>query len=111
MSESFVTIIQYTYTTLLPLVLGYIVKCIKDIKESKNIGKEADMLILRLILIDMHDRYIKQGYVTNQGFVTFNEFWELYHEKFKGNHLTEKFKKEIEALPTQAASWEEENHD
>lgn len=108
MNENIVTIIQYTYTTLLPLVLGYIVKCIKEIKESKNIGKEADMLILRLILVDMHDRYMKQGFVTNQSFVTFNEFWELYHEKFKGNHLTEKFKKEVESLPIKNDSWEED---
>lgn len=109
MNESIVTFIQYAYTTLLPLVLGYIVKCIKEIRESKNTGKEADILILRLILVDMHDKYIKQGYVTNQGFVTFNEIWELYHDKLKGNHLTEKFKKEIEALPTHLDSWEEEN--
>lgn len=106
MNENIATLIQYTYTTLLPLVLGYIVKCVKDIRQSKDIGKQADILILRLILVDMHDRYMKQGYITNQGFITFNEIWELYHEKYKGNHLTEKFKKEIEALPTKADSWE-----
>lgn len=107
MNDNLVTLVQYTYTTLLPLVLGYIVKSVKDIRESKNVGKEADMLILRLILIDMHDKYITQGYISNQGFVSFNEIWELYHEKLHGNHLTEKFKKEVEALPTRPDSWEE----
>lgn len=107
MNENLVTIIQYTYTTMLPLVLGYIVKSIREMRNSKNVGKEADMLILRLVLVDMHDRYLKQGYITNQGYVTFNEIWELYHDKLKGNHLTEKFKQEVDALPTRLASWEE----
>lgn len=106
MRESLVSIIQVTYTTLLPLVLAYIVKIVKDIRISKDTGREADVLILRLILVDMHDKYMKQGYITNQGFMTFTEIWELYHEKFKGNHLTDKFKKEVEALPIRTESWE-----
>lgn len=106
MRESLVSIIQVTYTTLLPLVLAYIVKTVKDIRISKDTGREADVLILRLILVDMHDRYMKQGYITNQGFMTFTEIWELYHEKFKGNHLTDKFKKEVESLPIRTESWE-----
>lgn len=111
MNEQLMSIIQITYTTLLPLILAYVCKNIKDIRESKNIGKEADMLILRLILIDLHDAYIRQGYVTTQGFVTFNEFWTLYHDGFSGNHLTEKFKKEVEALPIRPDSWEEDENE
>lgn len=107
MDENLVTLIQYTYTTVLPLALGYIIKTVKELKLNKDSGRETDMLVLRLILWDLHDRCISAGFITNQQFITFNEVWELYHTKYKGNHLTDKFKSEVEALPMRRETWEE----
>lgn len=109
MNQTIVNIIQVTYTTCLPLVLAYIVNKVKKISEDKDKGKQADILILRLILMDMHDKYVERGYLTTHSYSTFNEIWELYTDKFHGNHLTEKFKQEVDALPIRNETWEGEN--
>lgn len=98
MNQTLLSIIQITYSTAFPLIMGYVVKTIKDIKEAKDAGKQADMLILRLILIDMHDKYTTQGYISRNAYDTFDEVWELYTNKYKGNHLTQRFKEEVNEL-------------
>ena len=108
MSATLLSFIQVTYSTALPLVLAYIVSKINRINSVKDASKETDMLVLRLILIDLHDRAINKGYITRQMYITFDEVWTLYSEKYKGNHLTEKFKNEIDALPIRVEDWEEQ---
>jgi len=108
MSQALVNMIQVTYSTLLPLVLAYIVNRLNKINLAKDAGRETDMLVLRLILVDLHDRYVDRGYITRQAYMTFDEVWTLYTEKYKGNHLTQKFKAEVEALEIRPEGWEEE---
>lgn len=107
MSETITSIIDFSYKTILPLLLGYAVRTLKEYKESKNTSKQADMLVLRLILVDLHDRCIKQGYISNQMYITFNEVWDLYSNKYNGNHLTKKFKNDVDMLPTKSETWED----
>lgn len=108
MPDELVGIIQITYSTALPLVLAYIINKINKINDSKDYGRQTDLLVLRLILIDMHDQAINKGYITRQRYMTFDEVWTLYTEKYKGNHLTQKFKAEIDALPIKTEEWEDE---
>lgn len=98
MSEHWFTILQITYTALIPILLASIKYSISKHLNANDNGKKADMLILRLCLIDMHDRYMAQGYISRESYDTFDEIWTLYTEGYKGNHLTEKFKSEVDTL-------------
>lgn len=98
MSDTVVDIIQVTYSTLLPLVLTYIVAKIKKISDSKDCTKLAIMLILRMQLIQMHDNSMDQGWVSQNTYDTFGEVWDLYTDYYKGNHLTKRFKEDLDEL-------------
>lgn len=98
MSDHWFTIIQITYTALVPVLLAGIKFTVsKHIKSNDN-AKKADMLMLRLNLINIHDKCMSQGYITRETYDTFDEIWTLYTEGYKGNHLTEKFKSELDTL-------------
>ena len=103
MSETLADVIHVTYSTLLPLVLTYIVTKIKKISDSKDYTKMAIMLILRMQLIEIHDKSMEQGYISQNTYDTFDEVWKLYTEYYKGNHLTERFKKDLDNIELRAS--------
>ncbi len=108
-----------TYLIILPIFLtalmGYIVwllqeqkkQKIEDAKERDNrIKKETEqrsanskgtMLLLRVQLIEYHDRYIAQGSIPSYAYQNFCEMYETYHE-LGGNGMITKMMHEIEEL-------------
>nr|WP_288555597.1 hypothetical protein [uncultured Mediterraneibacter sp.] len=108
-----------TYLIILPIFLtalmGYIVwllqeqkkQKIEDAKERDNrIKKETEqrsanskgtMLLLRVQLIEYHDRYIAQGSIPSYAYQNFCEMYDTYHE-LGGNGMVTKMKNEIEEL-------------
>lgn len=108
-----------TYLIILPIFLtalmGYIVwllqeqkkQKIEDAKERDNrIKKETEqrsanskgtMLLLRVQLIEYHDRYIAQGSIPSYAYQNFCEMYEAYHE-LGGNGMITKMMHEIEEL-------------
>jgi len=98
MNPTLLNFIQITYSTALPLVLAYIVSKINKITSIKDASKEADMLVLRVLLIEIHDRFVPKGEIPRSTFQTFEEIWKLYHEGYGGNTLTDRFHEEVKAL-------------
>ena len=104
-----------TYTIVLPVVLGYIVwilqqqrkERLKDgIERDKRIDLEnkkreanskGTMLLLRVQLIDYHDKYVKKGYIPSYAYENFIEMYEAYH-RLGGNGMVTHMKEEIENL-------------
>ncbi|MBQ0142167.1 MAG: hypothetical protein KBT06_05120, partial [Prevotellaceae bacterium] len=90
MSDQAFAIFQVTYSLVMTSAVGCIAAFLKSHFSANKNSKQADMLLLRLALINIHDESMAQGYITRYSFKTFNEIWELYHTGYKGNTLTDK---------------------
>ena len=108
-------ILMQTYTIALPILLGYIVwllqeqrkKQIQDAKErDARIAEEKEvrdanstgtMLLLRVQLIEYHDKYMKLGSIPSYAYENFCEMYKAYH-RLGGNGMVTKMKQEIEEL-------------
>ncbi len=90
-----------TYTITLPIVLtalmGYIVWLLKNQKKDRDANSKGTMLLLRVQLIEYHDRYMKQGSIPSYAYENFIEMYDAYHE-LGGNGMITKMKHEIEEL-------------
>lgn len=90
-----------TYTTALPIILtalmGYIVWLLKNQKKDRDANSKGTMLLLRVQLIEYHDRYMAQGYIPSYAYENFMEMYEAYHS-LGGNGMVTKMYEEIHAL-------------
>lgn len=93
--------LMQTYTVALPIVLtalmGYIVWLLKNQKKDRDANSKGTMLLLRVQLIEYHDRYMKQGDIPSYAYENFIEMYDAYHE-LGGNGMITKMKHEIEEL-------------
>lgn len=96
-------ILMQTYVIALPIVLGYIVWLLKNQKKDRDANTKGTMLLLRVQLIDYHDRYMKLGGIPSYAYENFEEMYEAYHD-LGGNGMITKMKEEIEELHLGAKS-------
>ena len=90
-------ILTQTYTIALPVVLGYIVWLLQNQKKDRDANTKGTMLLLRVQLIEYHDKYMKLGEIPSYAYENFEEMYEAYH-KLGGNGMITKMKEEIEEL-------------
>lgn len=90
-------ILLQTYTIALPVVLGYIVWLLQNQKKDRDANTKGTMLLLRVQLIEYHDKYMKLGEIPSYAYENFEEMYEAYH-KLGGNGMITKMKEEIEEL-------------
>ena len=86
-----------TYTIALPIVLGYIVWLLKNQKKDRDANSKGTMLLLRVQLIEYHDKYVALGGIPSYAYENFVEMYEAYHS-LGGNGMVTKMKQEIEKL-------------
>lgn len=86
-----------TYTIALPVLLGYIVWLLKKQKKTRDANSKGTMLLLRVQLIEYHDKYMALGRIPSYAYENFCEMYEAYHE-LGGNGMITKMKEEIEEL-------------
>ena len=86
-----------SYIIALPIVLGYIVWVLQQQKKEKNANSRGTMLLLRVQLIEYHEKYIAQGSIPSYAYENFVEMYEAYRE-LGGNGMIVKMHKEIEEL-------------
>ena len=86
-----------TYTIVLPILLGYIVWLLKQQKKDRDANSRGTMLLLRVQLIEYHDKYMKLGEIPSYAYENFVEMYNAYHE-LGGNGMITKMKNEIEEL-------------
>lgn len=90
-----------TYTIALPIILtalmGYVVWLLQNQKKDRNANSKGTMLLLRVQLVEYHDRYTKTGEIPSYAYQNFMEMYEAYHE-LGGNGMVTKMKEEIEEL-------------
>ena len=87
-----------TYTVALPIVLtalmGYIVWLLKNQKKDRSANSKGTMLLLRVQLIEYHDKYTTLGEIPSYAYENFMEMYQAYHE-LGGNGMVTKMKQEI----------------
>lgn len=93
--------LMQTYTIALPVILtalmGYIVWLLKNQKKDRDANSKGTMLLLRVQLIEYHDKYMKQGDIPSYAYENFIEMYDAYHE-LGGNGMITKMKHEIDEL-------------
>ncbi len=90
-------IFMQTYTIVLPVVLGYIVWLLKNQKKDRDANSKGTMLLLRVQLIEYHDKYMSQGYIPSYACQNFTEMYDAYHE-LGGIGMITKMYEEIQEL-------------
>lgn len=90
-------IILTTYSVALPIVLGYIVWLLKQQKRERDANAKGTMLLLRVQLIEYHDKYTKLGHIPSYAYENFGEMYDCYHD-LGGNGMVTKMKEEIDSL-------------
>ena len=93
--------LMQTYSTALPIILtalmGYIVWMLKNQKKDRDANSKGTMLLLRVQLIEYHDRYTQMGEIPSYAYQNFMEMYDAYHA-LGGNGMVTKMKEEIEEL-------------
>lgn len=90
-------ILLQTYTIALPIILGYIVWLLKNQKKDRDANSKGTMLLLRVQLIEYHDKYMAQGDIPSYAYQNFVEMYKAYHE-LGGNGMITKMYEEIQEL-------------
>ena len=86
-----------TYTMAMPVIFGYIVWLLKQRKKSEDANGKGTMLLLRVQLIEYHDRYMAAGYIPSYAYENFVEMYEAYHN-LGGNGMVTHMQEEVKKL-------------
>ena len=86
-----------SYVIALPILLGYIVWLLKTQHNRQDANSKGTMLLLRVQLIEYHDKYMKKGSIPSYAFDNFSEMYEAYHA-LGGNGMATKMFDEIKTL-------------
>ena len=89
-------ILLQTYSVALPIILGYIIWLLKRQKKDRDANGKGTMLLLRVQLIEYHDRYTKEGHIPSYALENFIEMYEAYHELGGNGMVTEMYKEVLE---------------
>lgn len=94
-------ILLQTYTVALPIVLtalmGYVVWMLKRQKKDRDANSRGTMLLLRVQIIEYHDKYVREGKIPSYAYENFDEMYQTYHE-LGGNGMITKMYKEVQEL-------------
>lgn len=85
------------FEIVLTAFMGYIVWLLKQQKKERDANSRGTMLLLRVQLIEYHDKYMDQGYIPSYAYQNFCEMYEAYHE-LGGNGMITKMNEEIHEL-------------
>lgn len=94
-------ILLQTYTVALPIILtalmGYIVWILKRQKKDRDANSKGTMLLLRVQIIEYHDKYVREGKIPSYAYENFDEMYQAYHE-LGGNGMITKMYEEVQEL-------------
>lgn len=89
--------LMQSYTISLPVILGYIVWLLQNQKKDRDAQSKGTMLLLRVNLIEYHDKYIALGEIPSYAYQNFIEMYEAY-SSLGGNGMVTKMYEEIHDL-------------
>ena len=90
-----------TYTIALPIMLtafmGYIIWILQNQKSDRDANTKGTMLLLRVQLIEYHDRYTQMGEIPSYAYQNFVDMYNVYRA-LGGNGMIVKMYEEVEEL-------------
>lgn len=93
--------LMQTYLIALPIiltsVLGYVVWFLKEQKKDRDANSKGTMLLLRVQLIEYHDKYMTLGDIPSYAYSNFCEMYDAYNT-LGGNGMITKMYEEIKSL-------------
>lgn len=89
--------LMQTYTIALPILLGYIVWLLQKQKRDRDANSKGTMLLLKVQLIEYHDKYMALGYIPSYAYDNFCEMYAAYRA-LGGNGMIVKMYEEIKEL-------------
>ena len=96
--------LMQTYLIALPIILtsilGYVVWLLKEQKKDRDANSKGTMLLLRVQLIEYHDKYVALGEIPSYAYDTFVEMYNAYHA-LGGHGMITKMYNEIQSLHLQ----------
>ena len=100
-------ILKQSYFIILPIVLGYIVWLLKQQTRDRDANSTGTMLLLRVQLIEYHDKYMELGYIPSYVYENYCEMYIAYHA-LGGNGMATRMWQEIQTLPVRKEGYREE---
>ncbi len=91
-------IIKDVFSIVMSGVMGYIVWMLKTQKRDRDANSKGTMLLLRVQLIEYHEKWMERGYITKHGLENFVEMYDAYHA-LGGNGMVTKLLEEVKKLP------------
>ena len=82
---------------ILTALVGYVVWLLKQQKKDKSAQEEGIMLLLRVQIIEYHDKYMKKGSIPTYAYDNFEDMYRCYHT-LGGNSMADKMHSEINQL-------------
>ncbi len=93
--------LMQTYLIALPIILtsilGYVVWLLKEQKKDRDANSKGTMLLLRVQLIEYHDKYVALGEIPSYAYDNFVEMYNAYHT-LGGNGMVTKMYEEMQDL-------------
>lgn len=86
-----------TYTIALPFILGYIVWLLKQQNKKRDANSRGTMLLIRIQIIEYHDKYCKSGYIPSYVLENVLELYDAY-KALGGNGMIKQMIEEIKQL-------------
>lgn len=90
-------IIVAVITASLPVFMGYIVWLLKQQKKERSANSKGTMLLLRVQLIEYHNKYMALKEIPSYAYQNFVEMYDAYHA-LGGNGMITKMYEEIQEL-------------
>lgn len=87
-----------TYTIALPIVLGYIVWLLKEGKLIRSANSEGTKCLLRVKLIEYHDKYMEKKAIPSYALRNWIEMFDAY-KQLGGNGMIDGMDHEVRSLP------------
>ena len=87
-------------TVVVTPLMGYIVWLLKEQKKDRNAQEKGIMLLLRVQLIEYHDKYMRLGEIPTYAYDNYEDMYKCYHE-LGGNSMADKMHAEINELRMQ----------
>lgn len=87
-------------TVVVTPLMGYIVWLLKEQKKDRNAQEKGIMLLLRVQLIEYHDKYMRLGEIPTYAYDNYEDMYKCYHE-LGGNSMADKMHAEINELRLQ----------
>lgn len=91
------TFAMQAFEIVLTALMGYIVWLLKQQKKERDANSRGTMLLLRVQLIEYHDKYMALGEIPSYAYQNFCEMYEAYHD-LGGNGMITKMYEEIHEL-------------